>query len=291
MGVKESMDVYADLLFLVNFCMDYVSLLICARASGVTLRRFRAVIGATFGGVYSVAALFFSSGFFGTVLAVLSWLVISLIAFYRRGDRLSRIGKLALMFLGAEAILGGVVSAVFTLLGRITPFGEDVSGEEATGGASRWIFVALGFGALAAYFLVCKIKRAELDRAVSLKISVKGREAVIPVFLDSGNLLKEPMSGRPCTVVSCADIEDLVGKSEAEGLKNGSIFLFGEQVMRAFAIPARTVEGRTLLYGFLPDEAALLDGSGRVIKSIDTVVAVRRDDGGEGKAILPTRLL
>lgn len=271
--------------------MDYVSLIICARASGVTLRRFRAVIGAALGGIYSVAALFFSSGVLGTLLAVLSWLLISIVAFYRRGDRISRIGKLALVFLGAEAILGGVVSAVFTLLGRIKPFGEDVVGGESMYGGSRWTFVALGLGALAAYFLVCKIKKASLDRAVSLRIAVGGNETVIPVFLDSGNLLKEPMSGRPCTVVSSSDIESVVGRDEAEGLRSGSVFLFGDHVMKVFAIPARTVDGRTLLYGFLPDEAVLLDDGGRVLKSIDTVIAVRRDDGGRGKAILPVKLL
>ena len=285
------MDVYADLLFLVNFCMDYISLIICARASGASLRRFRAVLGAALGGVYSVAALFLTSGVIGTVLAVLSWLMISVVAFYRRGDSILRTGKLAFIFLGAEAILGGVVSAVFNVLGRITSFGESYDEEKASAGGSAWLFVALGLGALLAYFLMYRIKKTKLDSAASIKIQLGGKEAVIPILLDSGNLLREPMSGRLCTVVSASDIEGILGREYALGMKDGSAFLSPDRAVKVFVVPARTVDGRTLLYGFLPDEAELLDDSGHVIKRIDTLITVRKDDGGEGKAILPEGLI
>ena len=51
------MTVYADVLFSLNACINYLMLLISARVAGAQIRRIRLAAAAALGGVYAVAAL------------------------------------------------------------------------------------------------------------------------------------------------------------------------------------------------------------------------------------------
>ena len=64
------MDVYADLLFLVNFSMDFLCLYLSIKLLHLPRVRWRMLSAAALGGVYSVVAL---------LLSVESWLSLALI--------------------------------------------------------------------------------------------------------------------------------------------------------------------------------------------------------------------
>ena len=63
------MDVYADLLFLVNFSMDFLCLYLSVKLLHLPRARWRMLLAAALGGVYSVVALLLSVG---------SWLALAL---------------------------------------------------------------------------------------------------------------------------------------------------------------------------------------------------------------------
>ena len=55
------MTVYADVLFLVNFSLDYVSLYLTSRLMSLPTRTWRLCVGAAVGAVYAVCALFWQT--------------------------------------------------------------------------------------------------------------------------------------------------------------------------------------------------------------------------------------
>lgn len=54
--------VYADILFFINFSMDFLCFYICSRVLGRRLHVLRATVASVIGGAYSVAMLFFDPG-------------------------------------------------------------------------------------------------------------------------------------------------------------------------------------------------------------------------------------
>jgi hypothetical protein len=112
-------------------------------------------------------------------------------------------------------------------------------------------------------------------------------------MVDSGNLLRDPMSGR---VVICADGETLrdilspplaavmTGKSpEAVGLSPAD-------ARRVRVIPAETATGEGLLYGFVPDHITLTDEGSNHVREIDAVLAVTAIPTEGVDALVPAEL-
>ena len=52
-------EIYGDVLFLINFSMDFLSLFITGKIMHLKMNKWRLLASATVGGVYGVASLFF----------------------------------------------------------------------------------------------------------------------------------------------------------------------------------------------------------------------------------------
>ena len=283
------LDVYADLLFLINFVMDLACLKISAKVCACSERNMRSALAAAVGGVYSIAALFIENRFVYYVLSILMCPLITAVAFARRGDKVYRVLKISLVYFFISLLTGGGVSAAFYFFESFFDSVSDlpISGERILSPA---VCLALSAGCFAAYFAARGIKRANIDKASGIKIYAFGGEIGLCVMVDSGNNLREPFLGKLCTVISVKDIEILIGKERARRIANG---IYGESLHEKICvIPVRTVNGSSIMYGFFPKKTLLTDSSGKTIKEIDTAIAVSTEPGFEhGRAILPEKLI
>ena len=283
-------DVYADLLFLVDLCMDLACICATERLAGVCCGKLRRLAAAFIGGVYSVCALFIPEGIFSLICALLSWQLICLVAFHRRGDGALRHMKLSLCFLAMNLLLGGAVSAVFGLFGRLADIClPDTEYEYASVGL-RTVFLSLAAACLILRLFVARIHRLRLDGTAYIKISEFGHALVLSAICDTGNFLSEPLTGIPCTVISSADLVRLGGGELLSFLDATSCGSLGNMGVRVALIPARTVSGGGLMPGFFT-RVELLDSEKKMIKEFETVVAVSGTGAPkEGVAILPSCL-
>ncbi len=286
------MDVYADMLFLIDFFMDLVCLFLTKRALSVPGGNKRLYIGAAIGGGYSVLSLFIPGGFFSVTAALGALLAVTFISFYRIGDSLARQGKITLTYLGMNALLGGTVSAVFGLFTRLEDSVlPDIEGVYARDG-ERMIFLALAAGCLISSVVVGRIKESRLDKVKQVKIKAFSGEITLLAINDSGNLLREPLSGRPCIFIGGEDLVSLAGKERGRAFFDFSSGTCPEGACGILLIPANTVGGRTLLPGFYPDSVELIDSEGKTIKYIETAVALEKESAiRQGSAVLPAALL
>ena len=115
-------DVYIDLLFLINFSMDYLCLYICAKVLRKKQKLLRMMLAAAIGGVYSVISLFFIfSAPVNLICDALFCLVISAIAFAERRRLVSSTLICGFLFVGISMMTGGAMTAIFNLLNPILP--------------------------------------------------------------------------------------------------------------------------------------------------------------------------
>lgn len=194
------MVVYLDRVFLLNLLLDYLLLLAAAQLSGRTLHRLRLLACAAGGGAYAVLTFLPGCGFLRMPLCQLA--VGSIIALCAYGGR----GRPALLFLLLSGGLAGFVLALGLWAGSPTGLlGRVYRGEVS------WpllLGAALGFYVLLR-LLLGQGARHGGGELLKITISVCGRKQTVTALHDTGNTLRDPVSGRPALVLERNAAEEL----------------------------------------------------------------------------------
>lgn len=186
------MTVYLDLVVLLNFLVDFLLLLGTNRLSGFPLGPGRSAAGAVLGGVYSGACLLPGFGFLGSAL----WRTVSLGCI---GVLAFGWGRSAWKRSGIFVLLSMAMGGIALSLGRSS-------------------FPSLVLSALSVW-LLC---RAAFGESVGgreyVPIEITGREGQIRLMAlkDTGNTLRDPITGEPVLVIDGASAGVITGLSEKD---------------------------------------------------------------------------
>ena len=279
--------VYADILFLINFSMDFLCLYISSKILSIKLSSIRAILSATLGGVYSVLALFLPSAYgLSFIVDVGVCLLMCLVAWgkaRKKGDLF--VG--AAFYFAISMALGGVMTAIFNLLNRL---GFDKL--EATGkdGISVWLFALVaiisgGVTLLGGRFF----KKRSLVRTAEVEISYGGKTKRISAIVDTGNLLCEPISGKPCVVADARELREILPSEVVTASARGGVSLLGagEHLKNVRLVPARSATGERLLLALRVDKITIDTGKGAY--EADALLALTSLDGRD--ALIPAGIL
>lgn len=284
--------VYLDLLFLINFSMDFLCIYIAAKIISARLLTLRAVGASILGGIYSCGALFIPSGYFLTLLLDLCvCFVMCAIAFGRKVGLFFS----SIVYFAVSMALGGFMTALFNLLNRLGF--SSLEGADDGDGISVWLFLLLA--AVSAVFTLMGgrfFKRNSKIKRVELCICEGGRKKRLSALVDSGNFLREPISGRACIVVDIASVGELFDKELTGIVKNGGVVDFDgipETLKRRIrVIPTLTATSEKMLVGIRPDKLFIDFEKGE--REIDAMLVFSEFSAGqnaEAEALVPLELL
>lgn len=189
--------VYLDVLFLLNFVVDYLLLLAAARIAGDPIWRLRFGGGAFVGAAYAAGIFLPGLGWLShPVCKVCAGVLVVLIAF----GASKRLLRLILVFFAVSAALGGAVLAL-QLLGSGGLTLEN--GVLYTGFDLRLFLVTV---ILTYAVLSVILRRAAKHGGVrgdlcAAKIVLNGQCVSLTVLLDTGNTLTDPICNQPVLVV------------------------------------------------------------------------------------------
>ena len=287
-------EVYVDLLFLINAAMDGLCLCLTARLLHRRVSPWRVLVAAMLGGGYAVASLFWETGR-GTAI-LLDLMVCALLCAVVFGSPFPkgrRFLRTALLYLLLSLILGGIMTALFSLFNRmgLTEALEGMfGGEDGSGdGVEPWLFglVAL-VGSILTLWGGRFLRGGRVSEVYRVEVTLGGKQVTLEGMTDTGNLLRDPLSGRAVICVDGGAIGSILSPDLANYLsgKGDPVPLSDDSARRVRVIPARTAAGESLLYGFLPDGVMLDRGDGRM--EVEAVIAVTRLS--EVEAIIPAEL-
>lgn len=283
--------VYGDLFFLVNFSMDFLCLFLTARLLHRRLSLPRALIASAVGGLYSVLALLLPLGRWTALLADAAVCGLLCILTFGERKKQKQLPLCALVLVAVSIALGGLMTALFYLLNR-TPLSGAMGGEGD--GISVWAFALLALISGVLTLLGGRLfgRRAGRKNAL-VTVTYEGRERCLRAMTDSGNLLKDPLGGRPCILVEPRALrgilpEELLKAAESEPPSVGAIsHKHGKNIS---LIPTATASGSGLLLGIRVERITVDLGEGAV--EVDAMLALCRGalcaDGNE--ALLPAEL-
>jgi len=186
------MTVYLDLVMLVNFLVDALLLIAADRLCGYPVKLKKVVLSATIGAVYAGLCVLPGFRFLGNVLWRLVMLgLMSLVAFGRNRSILRR----SAIFVFLSMALGGIALG----LGN----GGIVALIAAAAGVCILCIVGFHGGAMA-------------KEHVAVKLTYQGITRELIALKDTGNALKDPITGQSVLVVGADVAEQMLGLTQEQ---------------------------------------------------------------------------
>lgn len=246
--------VYVDLLFLINFSMDFLCFFL---VSGLFMRRVaigRTVAASLLGGIYAVSSLFLP--FRGMLLLLCDFCacaVMCLVVHMRKGIRFREMLTEILVYAGISMALGGVMTALYSMLNE-AGIPEALAGNGD--GISTWLFLLLAAIGGGATMLGSRMfRRGTSTKRYDVTVRLCGREQTFRALVDTGNYLADPISGCPAAVIDRTAARGLLPKDfRAEDSAADCMASLPEEYRaRARLLPIRTVTGEGMVLAFRVD--------------------------------------
>ncbi|MBQ9461241.1 MAG: sigma-E processing peptidase SpoIIGA [Clostridia bacterium] len=247
--------VYADVLFCVNFIVDYVMLLSVKRLTSLNVRRRRLLLGALVGGLGSFAVLLPALPFFLSLLISVGEAMLMTAAAFLPMSIKGYIRASFLLF-AVSFTYCGIMTAVLALA---SPKGLAVRNSSVYIGISPFTLIALTALCYFALRLFERIRAPGVKyRKCRVIVSNLGTSVEADGIADTGSTLREPFSGEPVIVGRSELFSGISGFGEypdAEGCKDCANIRM---------VPFSSVGGSGLMPAFRPAEVTIITAGGKM---------------------------
>lgn len=273
--------VYIDTLFLINLTVNYLVLLATAKVCAQIISRWRIVLGAFAGAIYSVLCVLPDFEFLESPLIMIVFAIIMLLIVFGGELGLVRTG---IIFFAISAAFGGAVLAVSLITGE------------------RADRITVSFKVLLISFFICYGifsmvfsrlgKRESAEGTKKVEIMKGGRSVEFTALVDSGNLLVDPVTGGRVIVAEREAMMPLFAPDIRRILRgDGSAMELLEELAPQgggygfFLLPYTAVGvGSSFLLGFRPDKVQV---GGKILGKVSVAISPTRvSDGGVYSALL-----
>lgn len=281
-GQVLAMNVYVDVLLLVNIVMNSIILLLTAWAAGISYKVWRILVAAGLGGVYVVSGVWPQLMYFHSApFKLLISLLLVLLAFGARSIRINLL--LVGIFYIVSFIMGGAV------VGWLY-FWQNSSYLQSNYMKLTTISLdSLVKGTVVGVLLVLVVMRRILSRMsrtlnfYQITIDYGDRQVELVSLLDTGNCLYTVLGRKPVVLVERSKIEVLLSESVVSylNLYEADVWLTNldkcqdrNWLERVQIIPYKAVAHNNMLLGFRPDKLTVKTENGRSIISTEVVIAI-----------------
>ncbi len=254
------MTIYLDVILLENLCMNYIILFATGIIQKFNLKQWRLLCSSILGAIYSIFTFIpLSELYTNVILKIILSIAMVYIAFPLKNIK-SLFRSIILFYLVSFAFGG----CAFFLLYFIKPQDILIRNGVLTGTYPIKIAILggiLGFVIVNIAFKVIKGKISKKDMYCYIHIGLKEKETVIKVLIDTGNLLKDPISGMPVIVVEAKELHDIISDKILDNvskilLGNTSILeeMASDDIPKFRIIPFSSLGKQNgLLLGFIAD--------------------------------------
>lgn len=216
--MPNSMTVYLDIVFLENIIMNYIILMATGKITKNTIKYGRIFFSSCIGGVYAVLSFLPNMTIYGNMLfKIILSIVMVQIAFEPKKTK--ELLKRILVFYLTSFALGG---CAFALLYFLKP--QNIMMKNGVLIGSYPLKVAFlggifGFLLIVTTFKIVKSKMRKKDMFCNIEVHLNGKEEEAIAMIDTGNMLKDPISKMPVVVVQKDNLKKILPEEILENLE------------------------------------------------------------------------
>lgn len=288
MAMLSPQVVYLDVVFGINWFLDYLLLWATAKFAQLSTSAWRLALGATAGAVYALlpfsAAGHAALGAGGKLLFSLFmvWLAyggLSLRRFWQ---------AVVYLYLVAFAMAGAMLGAIYFFDGRLDAYGL-LNGLLLflSRIPSAWLLAAVAAAVVLARWGAPLLRRSFLSSFFQVPVVIRFGESRLAVraLVDTGNQLRDPLTGRPVIIVEYEVLRPLLPVSLRQHIESGEepdLSRLVEELRgspwasRVHLVPFTSI-GRShgMLLCFRPDEVVVVT-TDRMVRVKDILVGIHR---------------
>ncbi len=212
------MILYLDIIFLENLCMNYIILYATALISKNKIKKGRLLLSSLIGGIYAVISLFSMFQMYtGVVFKILISILMVHIAYKPEGVK--ELAKKLLMFYLTSFAFGG---CAYALLYIIKP--QNIFMKNGLYIGTYPIKIVLlgglvGFSLIVSVFKMVKSKIGKRDIYCYIEVEFNNKKVALKSLVDTGNMLKDPISNMPVIVVQKEKLENMIPKEILDNIE------------------------------------------------------------------------
>lgn len=218
------MTVYLDIIFLENLCINCIILLATALINKNAISITRILLSSLIGSAYAIIVYLSISEFFSNIILKMI-LSLCMVHVAYNPKNVKKLLKQLILFYLTSFTFGGVA---FALLYFVKPQNILIKNGVLIGTYPIKIAltgVILGFIIVIIAFKSYKKKLSKNDMFCNITIEFDGKFKTLKAMIDTGNLLKEPLTGCPVIV---AEKEELIEIIPKEILENAEKIILGK---------------------------------------------------------------
>lgn len=255
------MTIYLDVVFIENICMNSIILFATGLVTKTKCKIIRIVISGTLGALYVIGKYLSGNQMYSNILIQIGLsLAMIYIAFLPRD--IKNAFKYLIIFYLTSFVFGG---CAFALLYYVRP--QEILYKNGMLSGTYPIKIALlgaivGLVILNIAFKLIKNRISKKDMFCNVVISYKEKVTYVYAIIDSGNLLKDPITGSSVIVVERKKLEEIIDKSILDNLQeiisgkyeNLKEIVNDEYISKFRLIPFSSLGKQNgMLLGFKPD--------------------------------------
>lgn len=213
------MTIYIDVVFIENLIMNYIILFATGIIIKIKIKHMRLILASVLGAIYSIVAYMSILEIYSSIiLKIILSIIIVYIAF--NPQNVKSMWKDIVIFYMTSFVFGG---AAFALIYIIKP--QDILMKNGLF-LGTYPLKTIILGAIIAFiiivtsFKIVKSKISKKDMFCTIKVKLNQQEIETKAMIDTGNLLKEPISNTPVIVVEHTLLYDCMPKEILNNLEN-----------------------------------------------------------------------
>ena len=270
------MTIYLDIVFLENFLLNYIIILSTAIMSKEKINIIRISLSSIIGGIFAIIGYISQVNFiYNVIIKITISIFMMKIAFSQ--NKFEKFVKNLIFFYLVSFTFGGIA---FMLLFFINPQNIVIDGNRLVGVYPLKITILAGITGFIVISVVAKLIKNKITKKsmiCDLEIFYKGNFKKLKTMLDTGNLLKEPISQADVIVVEKESLREIMSDDILENISTiiKGDWLESENIhsYKLKIIPFSSLgNDNGLLIGFKPDYIKIY-GEEEIIRN-DVIIGI-----------------
>ncbi len=213
------MTIYIDVVLIENLIMNYIILLATGVILKTKIKHFKIIMSSLIGAIYTILAYvitipIYSSFFMKFLLSI----IIIYVAY--NPQNVKKMWKILIVFYLTSFVFGG---AAFALIYIVKP--QDIlmkNGLFLGTYPMKSVVLAgiIGFIIIVTAFKIVRNRITKRDIYKNVKIEIDGKQIHLNAILDTGNMLKDPITGSPVIVVEKSILYEILPLELLDNIEN-----------------------------------------------------------------------
>lgn len=235
------MTIYLDVIFLENIVINYIMLYVTGIISKAQIKQKRIFLGALIGAIYSIIYYLFRLKIYSSfIIKIILSIVIIYVAF--NSSNLKELLKKVLLFYLSSFVFGGAAIAIIYMVNS-----QNITIQNGVLVGSYTLRTIL-IGIVVAYFTIILafkiIKISKKDLICEIKVTLNNKEINSKALIDTGNLLKEPITNLPVIVMEHTLLYDILPKeilNNVEKILGGDFSKIPENIKEEYSAKLKVI--------------------------------------------------